>query len=129
MNARLELDLTKVREWSLQVQHELSGMLLDLAARWDAVPLALTGDGFLVSLPQVHLDALKSAFRPLLSDQLTVSTGIGPTIKDAYLALKLCKAGNRGGGIYYLMIPPVEEAPWRSLANSKIDSLPSSVWQ
>jgi hypothetical protein len=110
-NSRSDTDF-EIRAWSLQIQNELSYLLLDLTSRWDATPLAMTGDGFLASVPREHIDEVKETFRPRFSSGITASTGLGPSIKDAYLALKLCKASNRGGGLYYSKEPPAEDVAW-----------------
>ena len=93
-------EMNQLAEWSYSIQADLSLQMLTLQDRWDAVFLARTGDGFLARLPAANLDDLKLEFRPMLLD-LSATVGVGPTVKDAYLALKLGKAKNRGGGLYY----------------------------
>lgn len=102
-----------LRSWSFSVQDQLMRYLFELTEKWRAVFLARTGDGFLVLLDHAALSDIEDQFRPKLPDA-TVSVGLGPSAKDAYLALKLCKARNRGGGMYFSMEGPEERILWVS---------------
>jgi len=93
--------------WSQRMQQDLSDYLLELMKSWEGSFLARTGDGFLASFPAIHFLNLRAQFRPRLMDA-TVTVGIGRTVKEAYLALKLGKARNRGGGIFFSLDPPDE---------------------
>jgi len=97
--------------WSQRIQQELSELMMDLQEKWRGAFLARTGDGFLASFSATALDDLGLHYAPKLTDA-TVTTGIGRTVKDAYLALKLGKARNRGGGIFYSFDPPEEKILW-----------------
>jgi minimal CRISPR polymerase domain len=104
-------DAIKLREWSHGIQQKLSEEMVTLMDKWEGRFIARTGDGFLASVPSHHFDELKTDFRPKLQDE-TATTGIGRTVKEAYLALKLGKARNRGGGIFFSFDPPREEILW-----------------
>jgi hypothetical protein len=104
-------DVAALHLWSHSIQQELSGYMLDLVEIWDGRFVARTGDGFLAAFPAESYLDLISRFRPRLPGA-TVTTGIGHSVKEAYLALKLGKARNRGGGILYGFDPPKEELLW-----------------
>jgi hypothetical protein len=104
-------DAIKLREWSHGIQQKLSEEMVTLMDKWEGQFIARTGDGFLASVPSKYLDELKTDFRPKLQDE-TATTGIGRTVKEAYLALKLGKARNRGGGIFFSFDPPQEVILW-----------------
>lgn len=106
-----QAQVSSLRQWSFSVHRDLSDSMMTLAEQWDASFIARTGDGFLASFPSAHLDNLTSSFRPTLLDA-TVTTGIGRCVKDAYLALKLGKAKNRGGGFFLSLQPPEERTLW-----------------
>lgn len=101
-----------LRRWSQRMHQDLSDHMIELMDCWEASFIARTGDGFLASVPTIHFDELKTHFRPRLLDA-TVTTGIGCTVKDAYLALKLGKARNRGGGIFFSLNPFDETILWK----------------
>lgn len=96
-----------LRTWSFQVQCDLSLLMQMLSEKWKADFLAHTGDGFLASVQISALHEIETQFRPRLHDA-TATTGIGPSVQAAYIALKLGKAKNRGGG-YFLSTQPFEE--------------------
>lgn len=102
----------ELRDWSAAVQRQLSRQFLQLSERWGGVFLARTGDGFLAVVHPRARSEIRNEFRPTLPDA-TVSAGLGPTVKDAYLALKLCKARNRGGGLYMSLADHEEEVMWQ----------------
>ena len=104
-------DAQRLAQWSWQIQRDLTGHMLHLQSSWDAVFLARTGDGFLAQVPQRYLKDLAERFRPRLNG-VTASTGVGPTVKEAYLALKLCKAMNRGGGMFFSFAELRERRLW-----------------
>ena len=108
-------DVLRLRQWSRQMQQDLSEHILTLHSKWRGRFIARTGDGFLAAFDRETLEDLKGNFRPRLTG-LTVTTGIGPSVKDAYLALKLGKAKNRGGGYYFSFQPPVEETLWPTVS-------------
>ena len=85
--------------------------MLRLQEQCDGVFLVRTGDGFLAAIPQDKLPILKNVFHPKNST-VPVTIGIGKTVKEAYLALKLSKAKNRGGGIFFSLDPPEEKILW-----------------
>ena len=92
-------------------QNKLSQCLQELSQKYQAAYLAGTGDGFLVVMKGSRLRELADEFRPRLIDA-TVSVGLGPSAKDAWVALKLCKARNRGGGLYFSLADLKEEVLW-----------------
>ena len=102
----------ELRDWSAAVQRQLSRHFLQLSERWGGIFLARTGDGFLAVVHPRARSEIRNEFRPTLPDA-TVSAGLGPTVKDAYLALKLCKARNRGGGLYMSLAGHEEEILWQ----------------
>lgn len=104
-------DAIALHLWSQRVQRELSQLMVSLRDEWGGSFLARTGDGFLASFPASDFDDLMQNFRPCLTDA-TVTTGIGITVKDAYIGLKIGKARNRGGGIYFSFDPPEEKILW-----------------
>jgi hypothetical protein len=104
-------DAIKLKEWSHRIQQRLSEEMVTLMDKWEGRFIARTGDGFLASVPSNHFDELKIDFRPKLQNE-TATMGIGRTVKEAYLALKLGKARNRGGGIFFSFDPPQEEILW-----------------
>ena len=106
-------DALDLRNWSEKIQRDLSELMIQLINEWDGIFIARTGDGFLASISSLHLHALTETFRPKLLDE-TVTTGIGGSVKAAYLALKLGKARNRGGGTLFSFDPPKEELLWRA---------------
>lgn len=97
--------------WSFQIQSDLAVLMHSLSENWNATFIARTGDGFLASVPARSLCEVQSQFRPRLLDA-TVTTGVGPSVKAAYLALKLGKAKNRGGGFYFSLNPSEERVLW-----------------
>jgi hypothetical protein len=95
--------------------------MIELMERWDGSFLARTGDGFLTGFAATGFDDVARHFRPRLSDaDATVTTGIGRTVKEAYLALKLGKAKNRGGGIFFSLDPPEERTLWKDEADDSL---------
>lgn len=104
-------DVLALERWSQHVQRELSDLMIRLKDHCDAVFLVRTGDGFLAAVPKDRLSGLMDNFNPKFSD-VAVTTGVGPTVKDSYLALKLGKAKNRGGGTFYSFNPPDERVLW-----------------
>ena len=104
-------DALLLRTWSLNIQKQLKHYLFDLCEKWEGSYIAQTGDGFIAFVNANFLNEIVEQFRPYLLDA-TVSVGIGPTLKDAYLALKLCKARNRGGGFYLSMDERAEKLLW-----------------
>jgi len=107
--------MDELAEWSYGIQADLIFQMAILRDRWSAVFLARTGDGFLARLPAAHLENFKKEFRPTLLDA-SATIGVGPTVKDAYLALKLAKAKNRGGGLFYSLATGQEEILWSAPA-------------
>lgn len=99
--------------WGKNIQLSLSAQMLELQEKWDAMFLARTGDGFLASFQAEKFSNIKNKFRPRLGIE-TVTTGIGRTVKDAYLALKLGKARNRGGGFFFSLNPSEEKILWKA---------------
>ncbi len=110
-NASTSESADALRVWSLGIQNQLSYFLLELCERWQGTYIARTGDGFLAVVAHSAFDEILEQFRPHLGDA-TASVGIGPSPKDAYLALKLCKARNRGGGLYLSLAEQREEIAW-----------------
>jgi hypothetical protein len=106
-------DAGELSRWSHATQRALSECFVELAERWQASSVARTGDGFLAAAPEVHLESICRFFRPRLGDA-TVTVGLGPTVKEAYLALKLGKAANRGGGYFFRIEPHEEKALWNA---------------
>lgn len=104
-------DVIALEQWSQQVQRELSDLMIRLRDQCDVAFLVRTGDGFLAAVPKDKLKNLQDNFDPKFSS-FAVTAGIGKTVKDAYLALKLGKAKNRGGGIFFSFDPPEERALW-----------------
>jgi len=104
-------DVLALEQWSQQIQRELSDLMLRLQEQCEGVFLVRTGDGFLAAIPQDNFPLLDNAFSQNNSI-VSVTTGIGKTVKDAYLALKLGKAKNRGGGIFFSLNPPEEKILW-----------------
>jgi hypothetical protein len=104
-------DALALEQWSQQVQRELSDLMVRLRDHCNGAFLVRTGDGFLAAVLEDRLGDLKDEFHPKFSS-ITVTAGIGKTVKDAYLALKLGKAKNRGGGIFYSFNPPEERILW-----------------
>lgn len=104
-------------EWSHGIQSDISLQMLILQDRWEAVFLARTGDGFLARLPASCLNELSKEFRPALLN-LSATVGVGPAVKDAYLALKLGKARNRGGGLFYSVASGDERVLWPGSHNT-----------
>lgn len=107
-----------LRFWSRRMQQELSLNMINLMESWDGSFLARTGDGFLATISAMHFDDVKERFRPTLLDA-TVTTGIGRSVKEAYLALKLGKARNRGGGTYFSLSPPEEQILWQDVERER----------
>lgn len=97
--------------WSQRMQQDLSEHMGKLMESWEGSFLARTGDGFLASFPLSHFQDVCAKFRPHLMDA-TVTVGIGRNVKEAYLALKLGKARNRGGGFFFSLNPSEESILW-----------------
>lgn len=102
--------------WSQSIQRGLSERLIELMDEWEGQFIARTGDGFLASVPAKYLHQLSQTFQPKLpATNVTTTIGIGRSVKDAYLALKLGKARNRGGGLFFSLNPPEELVLWQGL--------------
>jgi hypothetical protein len=110
-------DMDDLANWSHGIQVALSLHMLTLQDRWNASVLAQTGDGFVARFPAGHLQRFGMEFRPMLLD-LRVTVGVGPTVKDAFLALRLGKARNRGGGLFYSLDTGQEAILWSSLSGT-----------
>lgn len=104
-------DVSALRQWSQRIQQDLSGCMVKIMELGSGWFVARTGDGFLATFPSDRFDAIKATFRPNLEDA-TVTTGVGRSVKEAYVALKLGKARNRGGGLFFSFDPPREEVLW-----------------
>lgn len=99
--------LHRLLNWSSNVHGDLQDAIDCLIESFSAQILMITGDGFLAKIDVDHLEGIKQTFRPHLA-YTTMTTGVGPTPKDAFLALKLGKARHRGGG-YFLSLETHQE--------------------
>ena len=114
-----ERDMDDLADWSHGIQAALYLHMLTLRERWDGSFLAQTGDGFVARLPAAHLESFGREFRPTLLD-LPVTVGVGPTVKDTFMALRLGKARNRGGGLFHSLATGQEAILWPSPAETLI---------
>jgi len=112
-NCEYSEDVEALCSWGKNIQLTLSAHMLELQQRWDAVFLARTGDGFIASFQADRFSNIKNRFRPRLGAE-TVTVGIGRTVKEAYLSLKLGKARNRGGGFFFSLNPLEEKILWET---------------
>ena len=112
-------EVLALEQWSQQVQCALSDLMLRLQDDCGGIFLVRTGDGFLAAFAQDKLSDLRDHFAPQCSG-IVVTTGIGRTVKDAYIALKLGKAKNRGGGLFYSFDPPEEHIVWSQQSFAEI---------
>lgn len=109
-----ENQVEELLAWSQSIQRGLSERLVELMDEWEGRFIARTGDGFLASFPAKYLNQLSHTFQPKLpATNVTMTIGIGRSVKDAYLALKLGKARNRGGGLFFSLNPPEESVLWK----------------
>jgi hypothetical protein len=114
-----EKDMDDLADWSHGIQASLYLHMLTLQEHWSASFIAQTGDGFVARFPVAHLKSFAQEFRPTLLD-LPVTVGVGPTVKDAFMALRLGKARNRGGGLFHSLSTGQEAVLWPSPAETLI---------
>lgn len=104
-------EMRELAQWSSSIQAGLASQMSILRESWDGLFLARTGDGFLAQVPAANMTDLVDRFRPTFINA-SATTGIGPTVKDAYIAMKLGKAKNRGGGLFYSFESQEERVLW-----------------